>query len=216
MGQDLTDFWNRFQSGIDVAVAGNLPDKLLGVRDGFLRYFRERTTRFGPIHVVPHPQDEAHVPLPLEDLEILELARRRAHDLRSAEPEGHAFYVGSETGLLPVRLEDSGKPGTEPDSQGEIRHIVRTWTVVLGLGDEAWGSSGSIQLPERLITGLDHEQLPFSVPGTRRSGGMMSSLTGGLETRRSATALATFLSLSTLTYGLHESRTVRRPRLGRV
>ncbi len=194
MAQDLRDFWHRFQSGIDVAVAGNLPDKLLGVRDGFLRYFQERYTRAGPIRVVPLPLDEAGVPLPLEDPEILELARRRAHAVRRADPETFAFYVASESGMLTMSSEE------------ETRYLVRTWAVVLGLGEEAWGSSGSVELPKRLIHGLDQDRIPFAVPGTRRRGGMVSSLTGGLESRRTATSLATFHALSTLSYGLHESR----------
>lgn len=194
MPQDLRDFWHRFQSGVDVGVAGNLPDKLLGVRDAFLRYFHERYARAGPIRVIPHPQDEAAVALPLEDSEILEQARERAHGLLEAHPDSHAFYVGTETGLFSIEL---GR---------DRRHLVRTWSVVLGLGDEAWGSSGSVQLPERLIHGLDEDRIPFAVPGTRRSGGMVSSLTGGLESRRTSTALATFNALSTLSYGLLNDR----------
>lgn len=201
MPQDLRDFWHRFQSGVDIGVAGNLPDKLLGVRDGFLRYFQHRYPHGGPIRVRPHPWNEADTPLPLADLEILELARRRAHELRrTCESEGGAepaFYVGSETGLLTIRLDD------------ETRHLVRTWTIVLGLGEEAWGSSGSLQLPARLIGGLDEDRIPYAIPGTRRSGGMASSLTGGLESRRTGTSLSTFHALSTLTYGLHASRPER-------
>lgn len=175
-------------------MASQLPDKLLGVRDGFLRYFQERYRRAGPIRVVPHPENEAETPLPLEDAEILDLARRRALHLARAHPDEYSFYVASETGLLTARSDDA------------TRQLVRTWAVVLGLGDEAWGTSGSIELPRRLIQGLDHDTIPFAIPGTRRRGGMVSSLTGGLESRRTATGLATFLALSTLTYGLHESR----------
>lgn len=194
MAQDIRDFWHRFQSGVDIAVASQLPDKLLGVRDGFLRYFQERYRRAGPIRVVPYRQNEAATPLPLEDAETLKLARERALALQQAHPEEHSFYVGSETGLLTVR-------------DGDVtRQLVRTWTVVLGLGDEAWGASGSIELPRKLIQGLEQDSIPFAIPGTRRRGGMVSSLTGGLESRRSATSLSTFLALSTLTYGLHESR----------
>ena len=52
--------------------------------------------------------------------------------------------------------------------------------------------------------------MPFAFPGTRRSGGMVSSLTGAVETRRSATALATFHAVSTLMYGRLESHPHRR------
>jgi hypothetical protein len=74
---------------------------------------------------------------------------------------------------------------------------------------EAWGASGSVQLPDRLVAGLDGAQIPFAVPGTRRAGGMISSLTGGLENRRRATAQSTFHALSTLFYGVLESRRAR-------
>ena len=195
MAQDLKDFWNRFQSGIDIAVAGQLPDRLLGVRDGFLRYFRERHPHVGPVRVVPHAQSDAVVtPIPLSDDEILALARNRALELKTVTKTAHAFYVAAETGLVTMRSCD------------QQRHFVRTWAVVLGLGEESWGASGAVQLPESLIQGLDQEVIPFAIPGTRRGGGMMSSLTGGLETRRTSTALAIFYALSSLTYGLHEFR----------
>ena len=96
------------------------------------------------------------------------------------------------------------------DDSDEPRYFVRTWTVVRGLEDEAWGSSGSVQLPRHLIRGLDSEDLPFAIPGRRRSGGMVSSLTGGLETRRSATAQATLHAVASIMYGLIESRAASR------
>ena len=65
------------------------------------------------------------------------------------------------------------------------------------------------QLPDRLVSGLDSAQIPFAVPGTRRSGGITSSLTGGLETRRKNISLSTFHALSTLFYGVLESRPIR-------
>ncbi len=198
MTSDVKDFWQRFQSGIEVAVGGDLPDKLLGVRDGFVRYFHHGLEKSVPVSVMPQPQDEARTPLPIADEDILALARRRAHDLQRAHGNTFAFYAGSEAGLLLF------------EGDGQSRYFVRNWTVVLGLDEEAWGSSGSVQLPQRLIQGLDREDLPFAVPGTRRSGGMVSSLTGAVETRRSATALATFHALSTLMYGRLESHPHRR------
>ncbi len=198
MKQDSKEFWRRFQTGIQVAVGSDVPDKLLGVRDGFLRYFRDGLERPVPVAVIPQPQDEAATPLPLTDSEILGLSQRRARALREAVGGAYDFYVGSESGLLTF------------EAEGETHRFVRSWTVVLGLGDEAWGSSGSVQLPELLLHGLDEEDLPLAVPGTRRSGGMVSSLTGGLETRRSATALATLHAISTLMYGLIEGRSQRR------
>ena len=55
-------FWQRFQSGIDVAVGGDLPDKLLGVREGFVRYFHHGLERSVPVSVKPQPLDEARTP----------------------------------------------------------------------------------------------------------------------------------------------------------
>ena len=198
MANDLKGFWQRFQTGIEVAVGGDLPDKLLGVRDGFLRYFRDGLEKSVPVAVVPRPQDEAHTPLPVSDADILTLARQRARQLDRLYGEAFAFHVGSEAGLLAF------------EADGQTHYFVRSWTVILGIGEETWGSSGSVQLPDRLIDGLDQDDLPFAVPGTRRSGGMVSSLTGALETRRSTTALATFNALSTLMYGRLESHPHRR------
>lgn len=182
-----------------MAVGGSLPDKLLGVRDGFLRYLREGLERPIPVAVVPHPQDEDATPLPVADREILELARKRAVELESGlSDRGYHFHVGTEAGLLVFA------------AGGEERHFVRSWTVLRGLGEEAWGSSGAVQLPTRLIAGLDGERIPFAIPGTRRRGGMVASLTGGLENRRSATALATFHALATLLYGRLEARPAPR------
>lgn len=200
MPQNLEDFWQQFQGRIEVVVGGDLPDKVLGVREGFLRYFDELEGS-PPVRVSPRRQEgEAQVPLPLSDEEILQLALERTRQLERRETTESVFYVGSEAGLATVR---SGK---------ETRHFVRTWTVVVGLGDEAWGSSGSVQLPERLIDGLDDAEIPFAIPGRRRHGGMVSSLTGGAEHRRSTTALATFHAVSSLMYGLTESRTPAKRR----
>lgn len=196
---DLRDFWQRFQSGIDVAVGGDAADKLLGVRDGFVRYFQHALSRPDldkplSVAVVPQPHGEARDALPLSDLEILELARSRAADLEDRLGGQYAFCVGSESGLLTV------------EAGSDTRWLVRTWTVIRGLGDETWGSSGSIQLPQSLVRGLDEAELPFAIPGRRRRGGMVGSLTGGAASRRQATAEATFHALATMLYGVLESR----------
>ena len=59
------------------------------------------------------------------------------------------------------------------------------------------------------MAGLDSAQIPFAVPGTRHSGGMSSTQTGGLETRRKTIALSTLHAISTLFYGVMESRPIR-------
>jgi hypothetical protein len=81
--------------------------------------------------------------------------------------------------------------------------------VVRSVLGESWGSSGAIQLPVRLVAGLDTAQIPFAIPGTRKSGGITSSLTGGLETRRKNIALSTFHALATLFYGMMKRHPIR-------
>jgi Protein of unknown function DUF84 len=198
MISDLTNFWQRLQSGVEVAVAaGASADKQLGVRDGFLRYFHDGLGRKVSVAVVPQAVEEPPLGLLISDEEVIRLTRQRAVDLETALADNYHFYVASEAGLHSIEVE------------GRVRYFVRYWTVVRGLVGESWGSSGSIQLPERLVQGLDSEQIPFAVPGTRKRGGMISSLTGRLETRRVAIASSTLHAISTLFYGIIESRTLR-------
>jgi non-canonical (house-cleaning) NTP pyrophosphatase len=197
MTTDLKGFWQRLQSGVEVAVAGPSPDKLLGVRDGFLRYFHDGHDRTVSVAVVAQPEEASPVGLPVSDEEVLTRVRQRVLEMEGALGDTYHFYVATEGGLHSL------------DIDGSHRYFVRNWTVLRGRLGEAWGSSGSIQLPDRLVEGIDSEQIPFAVPGTRRSGGMISSLTGGLETRRKAIALSTLHALSTLFYGVLESRPIR-------
>lgn len=190
--QSLTDFWRRFHSGVDVAVAGSgfLHDKLLGIRDGFCRFFGDCLAMSVPVSVVPHAQGAEISTLPMTDQETLELTRQKALALQASLDDPNPFVVASEAGLLTMSC------------GGESRTFVRSWTVILGLGDEAWGSSGSLQIPAKLLAGQG--DVAAFIPGTRRGGGMVAELTGNLETRRSATQLATVHALSTLFYGLIE------------
>ena len=191
-------FWERLGSGVEVAVASADSEKLLGVREGFLRYFHDGLDRPVPVVVVPQPQAARESALAMTDEMTVEVARLHAHRLLGELGEDYHFHVGSEGGLHSL------------EQDGAIHHFVREWAVVVGPGGEAWGSSGSVEIPSRLIEGLDGRQIPYAVPGTRRSGGMLSSLTGRLETRRTAVATATFHALSSLFYGVLESRPVRR------
>src|SRR6185312_12032689 len=50
---DLKDFWQRLQKGVEVAVAGHTSDQLLGVRDGFLRFFHDGLDKTVSVAVVP-------------------------------------------------------------------------------------------------------------------------------------------------------------------
>jgi len=194
---DLKNFWQRLQTGVEVAVAGQTPDKLLGVRDAFLRFFHDGLDRTVSVAVVPQPVDDDPVGLLVTDEEILRHARKKVLDLEQKLGGNYHFYIATEGGVETL------------DVDGEHRYFVRNWTVVRSPLGETWGSSGAVQLPDRIVAGLDHAQVSYAVPGTRRSGGMISSLTGGLETRRKTIALSTLHAISTLFYGTLESRPIR-------
>ena len=193
---DLKKFWQQLQTGAEVAVAGHTPDKLLGVRDGFLRFFHESLDRAVSVAVVPQPMDVEPVGLLVSNEEVVRHTRKRALELEERLQGMYHFYIASEGGIESLEVD------------GQQRYLVRNWTVLRSPLGEAWGSSGAIQLPDRIVAGLDSAQLPF-IPGTRRSGGITSSLTGGLESRRKTIALSTFHALSTLFYGVMEKRPVR-------
>ena len=195
---EVRDFWQRLQRGVEVAVAGSTPDRHLGVRDGFVRFFRDRFDRPVSIAVVPQTELEEPVGLPVSDREVMEIVERRAGALEDRFRGHYHFFVASEGGLHTV------------DRGSETLFFIRNWTLLLSPIGRAWGASGSVQLPDRLISGLAHDEVPAAVPGTRRSGGMISSLTGGLETRRRAVETATLHALSTLFYGLLGPATRRR------
>jgi non-canonical (house-cleaning) NTP pyrophosphatase len=192
MNPDFRGFWQRLQTGIAVAVDNPTPDKLLGVRDGFMRYFHEGFGREVPVAIVPQEGEVDSHGLPVSDRAVIEGARERARELAGRLGDSYHFYVASEGGLHSVEIAENPL------------YFVRNWTVIHGRIGEAVGGSGSVQLPERLIAGLNSEQIPLAVPGTRRRGGMISSLTGGLENRRRATTLSTVHALSTLFYGILE------------
>jgi len=210
---ETREFWQRLQSGIEVAVAGPTPERHLGVRDGFLRFFRSRLDRPLSIAVVPQDEPEDAMGLPISDQEIMHWVRQRAEGLQERYRSEYHFFVASEGGLHTLTEGPySGAPPDEQDVPGTPLYFVRNWTLVVSPIGCAWGSSGAVQLPERLISGLGHDQVPFAVPGTRKSGGMIASLTGGLETRRRAVETATLHALSTLFYGIlgvGTDRTVR-------
>lgn len=203
MSGDLAEFWTRIQSGIDVAVGTVDSVKLLGVRDGFLRYFHDGLVQPVPVAVSPHSGGEDPAYIPLSDEEIVERASASVVELRDRlGPSSHTFFACTETGIHSM------------DVDGKRLHFVRNWTAICGPPGMAYGGSGSIQLPEDLIEGLDSKDVPYAIPGTRRRGGMMSSLTGGLVNRRSAIEVSTLGAISVLLYGLLESRPLRRRRPG--
>jgi len=195
----VEEFWRRFQSGVAVAVASGMAETLLGVREGFLRFFHDGLDRAIPVAVVSHPENQVeHGGLPYGDRATLELTRSHAEALRGSLGDAYDFYVACEGGIHGVEL------------GGESRFFIRSWTVILGPANEGWGGSGSLQLPTRLVEGISQGDLPAAIPGTRRRGGMIQSITGGLETRRTAVALATMNALCSMFYGSLEPRAVRR------
>jgi non-canonical (house-cleaning) NTP pyrophosphatase len=193
MINDPKSFWQRLQSGVEVAVAGTSSDSLLGVRDAFIRFFHDGLDRTVSVAVVPQTVGEAPpIGLPFSDEETLKLAQQRVREMEKRLADSYHFYIATEGGLSSIEID------------GTMRYFVRNWTVVRGVLGEAWGSSGSVQIPDRIVAGLDQAQIEFAVPGTRRSGGMLRSLTGGLETRRKAISQSTLLAISSLLYGILE------------
>jgi len=194
MAGTLRDFLGEYQRGIEVCVAGTSADLLLGVREAFRRFFHDALGRPAPVAVVPQETEPDYRGLATSDGAAVELARIAARELEARLPGTYHFYVAHEGCVHPLGSGDA------------TRWFVRAWTAVVGPQGEAVGSSGSIQLPAHLIEGLSHDQLAHAVPGRRRTGGTIASLTGGLETRRSAVAVSTLHAISTLFYGILESR----------
>jgi len=197
MATDLRNFWQKLQSGVEIAVAGSNSETLLGVRDAFLRFFHEGLDKTVSVAVVPQVVEPPPMGLPITDEETLRLARSYVRGMEERLGDNYQFYMAAEGGVHSLEVD------------GRSCYFVRNWAVVRSPLGEAWGSSGSVQLPERMIAGLDSVQIPFAIPGTRRGGGMIRALTGGLETRRKAIATSSLHAISTLFYGILESRPLR-------
>lgn len=174
-------------------MAEGSPDELLGVREAFRRYFHDGLDRPVPVAVVAQEHAATRGGIASSDAEAIAAARRAARQLAERLSSVYQFYVATEACIerLPI--------------DGDVRFVVRSWTAVLGPPGEAFGASGSFELPSSLSSGLSGSEIAASVPATRRGGGMIHRLTGGLETRRSAVALATLAALSTLFHGVLDS-----------
>jgi non-canonical (house-cleaning) NTP pyrophosphatase len=197
MATDLKNFWLKLQSGVEVAVAGSNSETLLGIRDAFLRFFQDGLDKMVSVAIVPQTVEPPSMGLPVSDEETLRLARGYVNDMAERLGDTYQFYMAAEGGVHSLEVD------------GKACYFVRNWAVIRSPLGEAWGSSGSVQLPDRLIAGLDSAQISFAVPGTRRGGGMTRALTGGLETRRKAIATSSLHAISTLFYGVLESRPLR-------
>ncbi len=190
MAQHLRQFLGQFQRGIEVCVAGGGADTLLGVREAFRRFFQDGLGKPVPVAVVPQEGEARAWGLALSDDEALARARQAARGLEEKLPGVYHFYLAAEGGLHALELD------------GRLSYFVRSWVVLRGVAGETFGSSGSLQLPAHLVDGLAADQVPHTLPGTRRAGGILASLTGGLESRRSAVATATIHALSTKFFGI--------------
>ena len=180
---------------MEVAVSGGAPEELLGVREAFRRYFHDGLERPAPVAVVLHPSEPRHHGIAQSDVAAIQEARRSVHALADHLRDSYQFYVATQ-----VCVQDLSTDGN--------RHFfLRCWSVVLGPAGEALGASGSLELPRVLVEGLAEQELPTLEPsGTRRSGGLISAFTGGLESRRTAVSLATLQALATMFHGILESR----------
>ena len=173
--------------GVEVAVASDRSTVLLGVREGFVRYFYEVLGRPVPVAVVPQEVEELPHGLASSDGVMIERCATRARVLDSQLGEAYHFYLGVEEGLERVTLES------------EPKHFVRTWAVVRGLGSQTSGGSGSLEVPGQMLAdGLAEPDGRRSLAGLRRREGLVSALSGGLESRRSAVATAVFNAVASL------------------
>lgn len=191
-------FPTRLGEGVEVAVADSGPQVLLGVRDAFRRYFRRSGGEPVPVALVPQPPTVRYSGLALSDEETVERARRQAAELAGRLGDTYHFYVAVEGGLHGVTVE------------GDERYFVRSWTVIRGLGAEAWGANGSLEVP-RMTPARETAGRLVDPPGKRRRGGLVSDLTGGVENRRVAATEATFHALCSLFYGRFDGHPFRGP-----
>lgn len=171
-------------------------EQLLGVRDGFRRYLdglgRDPALAVRQAAAGPEPSSAwTRVET------TLTVARREAERLRAATEDRAAFCVGTGEGLESLEID------------GSSHDFVLCWVVIATDIGTAAGGSGPIEIPERFTQTLDVDG-PVKVPGTRRRGGIIGSLTGGLGSRREAFSLASFHALCSLFYGLVEPQ--RGPR----
>jgi len=199
MARQLSDFLGGYQRGIEVGVAGASADELLGVREAFRRYFHDSLDRPVPVAVVPQELEGQLHGLAADSAEAIEGARRSARSLAERLGGTYEFYVGLQACLDPLAVDE-----------GAARLFVRSWAYIVGPPGEASGAGGSLEIPARLAEGLSAADVASALPATRRAGGLVSTLTGGLETRRSSVALATLNALSTLFFGILESQPGRR------
>jgi non-canonical (house-cleaning) NTP pyrophosphatase len=173
--------------GVEVAVASSRSATLLAVRQAFVRYFHHVLARPVPVAVVPHEVPGTPYGLASSDAEMIERCLARAGELAGRLAEAYQFYVAVEEGLETVPVD------------GQVRHYVRTWAAIRGLERQACGASGSLEVPARLLEERVEEGGERRMrAGMRRHPGLVSTLSGGLDSRRSAAAIAVFHAVASL------------------
>lgn len=193
----VRQFWGRLQHDVEVLVASRDAEQLLGVRDGFRRHFHRVMGPSPAVSVRSAASAEDLSPLWMSAEETLAAASRLAAELRRETADRGVFCVAAEEGLVTLDVDGTG------------RSFVHSWAVVASPIGTACGGSGPVEIPERFIESADRRG-PVQVPGTRRRGGILGSLTGGGESRREAFSEATYHALSSLFFGLVEARRLPR------
>ena len=169
-------------------MASHDSDQLLGVADGFRRYLRGLDREMAlSVEADPEARVESMLWTTAED--TLAAAHRQVTELAGRATPPWAICIALEEGLATL------------DVGGEAREFLFSWAVASCPIGTVCGGSGPLEIPERLTAGPDSFH-PAAVPATRRRGGILGSLTGGLESRREAFALATLHALSSLFFGL--------------
>ncbi len=162
------------------------------MREGFVRYFHKVLDRPVPVAVVPQEVEEVPHGLASSDDEMIERCADRARGLQGRLGGAYQFYLGVEEGLESVTFES--RP----------RHFVRTWAVIRGMGSQTSGGSGSFEVPSQMLEeGLAEPDGRRTLAGLRRRRGLVSALSGDLESRRSAVATATFNAVASLFFELY-------------
>ncbi len=174
-------------------VASHDSDQLLGVSDGFRRYLRGLDREMA-LSVEPDAEAREESMLWTTAEDTLTAAHRQVTELKRRSPAPWVFCIALEEGLATL------------DVDGHPREFLFSWAVLSCALGTTCGGSGPVEIPERLIAGPDPSQRA-GVPATRRRGGILGSLTGGLESRREAFSLATLHAVSSLFFGFAEADT---------
>lgn len=173
-------------------MASTRSEILLGVREGVVRYFHRALGRPVPVAVVPQEVADRPRGLAASDAEMIAGCRSRVRELEARLGASYHFYVAVEEGIETLDLGEG------------VRHFVRSWAVIQGLGGYACGGSGSLEVPGRLFEERTGEGEPRrELAGLRRQAGLVATLSGGLESRRSAAAAAAFNAVAGLFFELY-------------